>query len=98
MAPRSMGVATAPGMSRRSTQRSRVTAPTGTGLRVSRRAGSFSTRIAVALNSCGAGLRIGGVDGQQVRGDVVLKVQRHEGEARAERRIVARAHLDRATP
>ena len=42
----------------------------------------------------GAGLGIGGVDGEDVGGDLVGKVEGHEGEARPQRRIKADGRLN----
>ena len=42
-----------------------------------------------------AGLRIGGVDGQEVRGHVVREVQGHEGQTWAQAGVVAHRDQDR---
>ena len=66
------------------------------GIRSRRTTGS--TRTAHALNSAVPDFGSGRVDGEQVRRHVVGEVQRHEHDARAQRRGRSRRRLDAAAP
>ena len=59
---------------------------------------SFSTRMAVALNSAVPDLRIGGVDRQHVDVDLVREVEGHERQSRAQAGVEPYGRLDRAAP